>query len=66
MSESNKCWVCKRTLVGESQLGLCPDCMNKYGSPAAAVLVVGAGVGVRQLVKNGGKIIKVMTKIVRH
>ena len=34
MAENKKCWACKRTLVGDSKLGLCPDCLNKYGSPA--------------------------------
>lgn len=66
MAENKKCWACKRTLVGDSKLGLCPDCLNKYGSPAAAVLAVGATAGVRQLVKNGGKIVKLAAKIVRH
>lgn len=66
MAENKKCWACKRTLAGDSKLGLCPDCLNKYGSPAAAVLAVGATVGVRQLVKNGGKIVKFAAKIVRH
>ena len=66
MAENKKCWACKRTLVGDSKLGLCPDCLNKYGSPAAAVLAVGATVGVRHLVKNGGKIVKLAAKIVRH
>ena len=44
MAENKKCRACKRTLVGDSKLGLCPDCLNKYGSPAAAVLAVGATV----------------------
>lgn len=66
MSESKKCWACKRTLVGESKLGLCPDCMNKYGSPAAAIVLAGGAFGLKQLSKNGGKIIKVASKVIRR
>lgn len=66
MSENKKCWACQRTLVGDSKLGLCPDCMNKYGSPAAAALALGVGIGVRQIIKNGDKIIKIASKVVRH
>jgi hypothetical protein len=66
MSENKKCWACKRTLVDDSKLGLCPDCMNKYGSPAAAAFVLGVGIGVRQIVKNGDKIIKIASTVVRH
>jgi hypothetical protein len=40
--------------------------MNKYGSPAAAALALGVGIGVRQIVKNGDKIIKIASKVVRH
>ena len=48
--------LCKRILIGESKLGLCPDCLNKYGSPAAAVGIAGLAVGGRFLLKNSGKI----------
>lgn len=64
--ENKKCWACKRTLVNESKIGLCPDCMNKYGSPAAAILTLGAGIGVRHVLKHGGKIIKTASRIIRH
>lgn len=66
MSENKKCWACKRTLVGDSKLGLCPDCLNKYGSPAAAVFVAGGAIGIKQLAKNSGKIIKVASNIIRR
>ena len=56
------CWACKRILIGDSKLGLCPDCLNKYGSPAAAVGIAGLAVGGRFLLKNSGKIIKAVAK----
>ncbi len=62
MENEKTCWKCKRILVGKSTLGLCPDCVNKYGTPAAAV---GTGlllVGGRFLLKNGGKIVKTVAK----
>ncbi|MDD7518359.1 hypothetical protein ACTNBP_09745 [Oliverpabstia intestinalis] len=66
MKENKKCWACKRTLVGDSKMRLCPGCINKYGSVGAAVAALGLAVGGRQLVKHGGKIIKVSTKIIKH
>lgn len=66
MVENKKCWVCKRTLVGDSKMGLCPDCINKYGSAGAAFAALGLVVGSRQLVKHGGKIIKAATKIIKR
>ncbi len=70
MAEDKKCWACKRTLVGDSKMGLCPDCINKYGSVGAAVAAFGVVVGGRQLVKHGGKIIKatfkLAAKIIKH
>lgn len=61
MAENKKCWACKRTLVGDSKMGLCPDCMNKYGSFAAIMTLVLPVAG-RQLIKHGGKIIKRLSK----
>ena len=49
------CWVCKRTLVGESKLGLCPDCLNKYGTRVAAISIGIASLGISWVLKNGGK-----------
>ena len=66
MRENKKCWACKRTLVGDSKMGLCPGCINKYGSAGATVAALGLAVGGRQIVKHGGKIIKVATKIIKH
>ena len=66
MAENKKCWACKRTLVGNSKMGLCPNCINTYGSVGAAVAAFGLAVGGRQLVKNGGKIIKVAAQIAKH
>lgn len=56
------CWACKRILVGDSKLGLCSDCLNKYGSPAAAAGLLGLAIGGRFLVKNGGRIVKAVAK----
>lgn len=66
MAENKKCWACKRTLVGDSKMGLCPGCINKYGSVGAAVAAFGLAVGGRQFEKHGGKIIKVAAKIIKH
>jgi hypothetical protein len=56
------CRACKRTLVGGSKFGLCPSCLNKYGSPVAALLIVGitslGGMVVSMVLKNGGKVAK--------
>ena len=66
MAENKKCWACKRTLVGNSKMGLCPDCINKYGSVGAAVARCGVGGGGRQVVQHGGRVIKVGTKIIKR
>ena len=63
MVENKKCWACKRTLVDDSKMGLCPDCINKYGSVVAAL---GLAVGGRQLKKNGEKFIKVASQRTKH
>ena len=55
MAKNKKCWACKRTLVGDSKMGLCPDCINKYGSIGTAAAVVGLAVCGRQLVKMAEK-----------
>ena len=44
-----KCKFCKRTIVGKSKLGICPDCVNKAGN-----CVVGMGSAV---VSIGGAIL---------
>lgn len=60
------CWACQRIIIGDSKLGLCPDCLNKYGSPAAAALALGVIIGGRYLIKNGGNIIKGIANIVKN
>ena len=57
-----KCRACKRVIIGKSRFGLCPDCLNKYGSPVIAAGAVGLAVGGRFLIKNGGKVIGVLGK----
>ena len=60
------CWACKRILIGESKLGLCPACLNKYGSRAAGVGVFIVGVGLNTLRKNAGKIEKGIINVVKN
>ena len=48
------------------KIGLCEGCLNKYGSPAVAAVLLGVGVGSRYLLKNGGKIFEGITKIVKR
>ncbi len=66
MSESEKCWACSKTLTGGEKIGLCDGCLNKYGSPAMTAVMLGAAVGGRYLFKNGAKIIKGISKIVKR
>ena len=35
MNEEKRCKSCKRIIVGESKMGLCPNCINKYEGRAA-------------------------------
>ena len=64
--EQKICWACKRTLAEESKLGLCPECVNKYGTPAAALSALGLGVLGKQALKHGGKAVKVVAKVIRY
>ena len=66
MEENKKCWACKRALIGKSKVGLCSECLNKYGTPAATIGVLGIAIGGRKLLKNGGKIAKVAIKLIKH
>ena len=52
------CRACKRILVGGSKFGLCPDCLNKYGSPVVAISSVGILTLGRWVLKNSGKFAK--------
>lgn len=64
--DEKKCWGCKRTLIGESKLGLCPKCINKYGTPVVAAGVVGIGVLGKTVVKNSGKIAKSAVNVIKQ
>ena len=58
-TDEKKCSFCGRTLVSKSKTGLCPDCLNKYGSPAAVIGVGGIMLGAGGLVRaysHGAKI----------
>lgn len=53
------CWSCKRSFMdSEGKLGLCPNCINKFGTPAAGVGVAIFGLLGRLIIKNIGKILK--------
>jgi len=52
------CWACKRILVGGSTIGLCPDCLNNYGTKAAKIGIGGLGLLGIMVWKNGGEILK--------
>ena len=47
MRENKKCWACGKSLTGGEKLGLCDGCLNKYGTPAAAVAALGIGIGAK-------------------
>lgn len=61
-NNEKKCWACKRILLTESKTGLCPDCINKYGSPVAAMAALGVSVGIGVLIKNAPKLVKGLLK----
>jgi len=66
-NEEKKCWSCKRSyLKNEGKHGLCPKCINKYGSPAAGLGALGLAYGGKQLIKHSGKIIKIVTGMVKN
>lgn len=56
------CWSCKRNVIGDSTFGLCPNCINTYGTPVAAVGILGIGsiasLGISWVFKNSGKVAK--------
>lgn len=64
--EEKICWACKRTLAEESKLGLCPDCVNKYGTPAASAGTLGLVVLCKKAFKHSGKAVKVVANVIRY
>lgn len=65
-SDEKTCWACKRVIAGDAKFGLCPDCLNKYGTPVAALGAAGLSFGGRLLYKNRGKIAKVAAEVVKN
>ena len=64
MSKKKKiCWSCHRILIEKSVLGLCPECVNKYGTAAAAVLAIPVGIVARQAIKGAKTVAKGIFKI---
>ena len=55
---NSKCKMCGRTISDDSKLKLCPDCANKYGTPAAGVTLLGFGIALKAAWKNKDKIAK--------
>lgn len=66
MSKNKKCWACNKTLIGEEKFGLCERCLNKYGSPALAVTVLGITVGGKYMWNNREKIAKGIKNVVKR
>lgn len=60
------CLACKRILVDESKLGLCPECLNKYGTPVVGTAMGGLILLCRKALKNGGKIAKSVINVAKH
>jgi len=56
--ETKKCWKCGREIINEGKFGLCPTCVNEYGTPLMAVAGCGFAVGVKYAVENHDKIAK--------
>jgi hypothetical protein len=66
-NEEKICWSCKRSYMkNEGKLGLCPKCINKYGTPAAGIGIAALTIGGRQLFKHGGKIIKTAANVAKN
>ncbi len=53
-------------LVEDDKLGLCLDCINKYGTPVAAVGILGLGLLGRQALKHSGKAVKVVANVIKQ
>jgi hypothetical protein len=61
--DAKKCWACKTILVENNKLGLCPKCVNKGGTPVAAIALIGISFAGKQLLKNGGKVVGLLAKL---
>ena len=59
------CLACKRILIGESKLGLCPDCLNKYGSVGVTLGLGGIAFLWNEVWKNRGNIAKSAIDVIK-
>ena len=68
MEQNVKCKKCKRIIPkGQKvKIGLCPGCFNEVGTFGAILGAGGVAFVGKKLVKNGGKIVKVATKIIKR
>lgn len=64
--DEKPCWACKRILVGGGKLGLCPDCLNKYGTPVATLSIGCLALLGRKVLRNNGKIAKGAIDVIKH
>ena len=58
-----KCKFCGKTIDKDSKMGMCPSCINKYGTPVAAAGAGGIMVGLKIAWKNKDKIGKTVIKV---
>lgn len=54
---------CKRIIVGDSKLGLCDTCFNKYGS---IIIPVSLSIAGGAIWKNKGKIASGAINMIKH
>ena len=57
-----KCKMCGRTISQDSKVKMCPDCINKYGTPAAGIGIGGIVIGAKAAFKHKDKIAKGVVK----
>lgn len=62
-SETTFCRKCGRALGNEDKFGLCPDCINKVGTP---LITVGVSVLGAVVMKFGSKTMKLLISAIRH
>ena len=66
-NEEKACWSCKRSYMrNEGKLGLCPKCVNIYGSYAVSLCALGLTYGGKQLIKHSGKIMKTVAEVAKN